>query len=295
MWQANLAGEQDIAYAARFLAQVSLPYNEPKPDTNVWARRNGDLEFLLTPRYSLDGVNGDRGTPEFPFGAKPRLLLTYLSTQAVRTRSAVIKLGPSQNQFLAELGLGNSTGKAGPARLLRMQANRLLESKFLLRSTTATQDVGFQFQVASKWNLGWGKPDLEEKLGIPPGVVILSNDFFQYVTDNPVPVDWAIILLLKERPMALDFYVWLTHRYSWLKWPTTVPWVSLREQLGSDFARDAKGLRNFKGKAISALDEVLKVYPEAGATPTKDGLYIVPSLTSVPPKGMRALRATASA
>jgi hypothetical protein len=72
--------------------------------------------------------------------------------------------------------------------------------------------------------------------------VTLSEHFFNEVIDRPVPIDMRAIKALKQSPMALDIYTWLTYRASYLKRPTVIPWSSLALQFGSDYSR-AEGIQ----------------------------------------------------
>ena len=288
IWEANQQGHQDIGYLPRVMAQVSLPYNRPKPGTLVWSRRNGDTELLLTPRMVTNGPNGKAGTPLFPFGSYPRLLVAWLATQAVRTNGPEIPLGDTAKGFLAELGIGNTGGASGPAGRFREQALNLLQSSFTINTTRSGNDEGHQFHVASYWDLYWGKPGPDGQIAMMPSTIVLSDEFYRYVRKAPVPVDWTIMRWLGSA-MAMDLYVWLTYRFSYLYEPSLVPWLALRAQLGSDYAEDTKGMANFRKAVNAALAAVRAIYPEACITVTKDGLLLTPSRTSVPLRGLRAI------
>jgi len=48
-----------------------------------------------------------------PYGANPRLVLAWLNTQAVKTRSPIIPVGDSAAEFLRMLGKESTGGKNG--------------------------------------------------------------------------------------------------------------------------------------------------------------------------------------
>ena len=60
---------------------------------------------------------------KLPFGNYPRLLLAWVSTEAVRTQSRELVLGKSLAEFMRELGIHNSGGREGTK--LRNQMRRL--------------------------------------------------------------------------------------------------------------------------------------------------------------------------
>jgi hypothetical protein len=123
------ADAQDAAYLARELVQASLPHSNPG-DVPIWTRRNGDVTLAIQP-----GMNIRTGkTYGYPYGTILRLLLFWITTEAVRVRSRRLELGHSLNGFMADLGLNPDTGggKRGDAKRLRDQMERLVRSRFSL-------------------------------------------------------------------------------------------------------------------------------------------------------------------
>ena len=103
--------------------------------------------------------------------------------------------------------------------------------------------------------------------------IVLGQDFFEEITRSAVPVDLRAIGYLQRSPLAIDLYVWLTYRMSYLKKPTLVPWEGLQNQFGADYARP----RDFRRKVLTQLQEVLRLYPTVRVTPTDTGLRLYPS------------------
>ncbi len=79
-------------------------------DQRFWERRNGD--FTLTVRPAIETAADGRRRVGHPFGRIPRLLLSWLATKVVRTRSAEVVLGESLSGFMRALGMGAPTGSA---------------------------------------------------------------------------------------------------------------------------------------------------------------------------------------
>ena len=285
-------GQQRIGYQANFVASVALPYREPPPGTGVWVRRNGDVMLTITPGGTVtpDGKEVSFG---FPYGTMPRLLLAWLSTQAVRTQSPVIDLGGSLRGFLAELGLKATGGKNGSITRLREQARRLFEASLTVRLTGDDQrDAGIRLLVAKQWDMKWQHVGDPNQAALLRSSVELSRDFFDHLIKHPVPIDLEVLKHLKDSALAMDLYTWLTYRFSRLPEPTTVPWAALRGQLGFQLADDAKGHNQMVRTVTTTLGKVRAVYPHASVEPTKAGLYLTPSRTSVPFRGLGAIAKT---
>jgi hypothetical protein len=85
-------------------------------------------------------------------------------------------------------------------------------------------------------------------------------------------------MALKDSPLALDIYSWLTYRLSYLRRPCLIPWKTLQTQFGADYGR----LRDFKRKFLAHLADVLRVYPSARLSEQPVGLLLLPSPTHLP-------------
>jgi len=86
-------------------------------------------------------------------------------------------------------------------------------------------------------------------------------------------MDLRAIRQLQRSPLAIDLYVWLTYRMSYLKKPTLVPWEGLQNQFGADYARP----RDFRRKTLAHLQDVLRVYPAVRVGQADAGLRLYPS------------------
>ncbi|MGB5659050.1 MAG: replication protein RepA [Thermoanaerobaculia bacterium] len=64
-----------------------------------------------------------------PYGSYPRLLLAYLTTEAVRTKSPKIDLSATPNDLARKLGLSTISGPRGTALRLEVQLRRLLHMR----------------------------------------------------------------------------------------------------------------------------------------------------------------------
>jgi len=90
---------------ARLLVQTTLPHS--RPPTKTFVRTNGALKVSISAHPLLD----------LPYGRYPRLLMAWVTTEAVRTREHVLQLGPSLSSFMFQIGLlprGGQTGPIGP-------------------------------------------------------------------------------------------------------------------------------------------------------------------------------------
>ena len=85
---------------ARMMALCSLPRSNPG-NRKEYVRRTGPYKLGM-----IAGIDN-----RLPYGNLPRLILAWVCTEAVRTRSRVIVLGPSLAKFMKTLGVYSSGGE----------------------------------------------------------------------------------------------------------------------------------------------------------------------------------------
>jgi hypothetical protein len=256
-----------VGYLARLLVQVTMPHS--KTTATVYERRNGPVRIAM------------RGDPDvgLPFGTYPRLLLSWITTECVRTKSPVLELGSSLSHWMSQLGILSATGgRWGTVPRLRDHVKRLATSAI---SYTYTSSAGWQdvrLYPVERSSLWWD-PKTPDQSSLWNSTLVLNRTFFEELVHHPVPIDVRVLRALgrQRSPLALDIYTWLTWRMSYLKRPTTIAWDLLHFQFGGDYVR----LRKFKEKFIERLGDVLSYYPEARVSASTRGLELRPSPTHV--------------
>jgi hypothetical protein len=258
-----------LGYMARVMVQATLPHRS-LPGTE-YRRTNGYLDLtILSP--SVTGL---------PFGTYPRLLLAWLTSEAVKTRSPELVLGPTLSAFMAELGLIPAGGRWGPITRLRDQMRRLFSSTISCHVSGPTEEASVGFRVAAAYDLWWNSRS-PDQAALWLSKVTLSRDFYQEIIDRPVPIDMRALLALKRSPLALDLYCWLTYRVSYLGKRTEIPWEALQHQFGAGYAQNPQGIRDFKKKVLKHLREIHVVFPAANVEEGSYGLLLRPSKPHVP-------------
>lgn len=259
-----------VGYMARVLVQATMPHRAA--EGNTFMRKNGTLSVALM-------AHPDSG---LPYGSYPRLLLAWLTTEAVRTKNSVLELGPSLSGFMHELGLIPAGGRWGTIHRLRDQMTRLFSTSVACRYQDEEKNAGLNLIIAKHYDLWWN-PKSPKQAALWRSTVTLSEDFFREIIDRPVPIDIRALKALKQSPIALDTYCWLTYRMSYLKKPVEIPWEGLQMQFGADYGR----LRDFKAAFLKQLRAVQAVYADAQMDEGKRGLILKPSRTHVQPPRSR--------
>jgi len=123
---------------AQEMVQCTLPHSDPG-DVEAFTRRDGNLVFGVRSGYDHKAQK----RIGLPYGSISRLLLLWMTSEAVRTNNARLELGDVLNDFLRDVGLDPKTswGKRGDVKRLKEQMLRLFtaETSFSHAEGTATQ------------------------------------------------------------------------------------------------------------------------------------------------------------
>lgn len=201
-------------------------------------------------------------------GVIPRLLLFWITTEAVRTKNRRLELGHSLSAFMRELGLVPSSaggGKRSDATRLREQMRRLFAARISFQITVEDPHrhglKWLNMDVAPEGVLWWD-PKQPEQGTLRGSWIELGEKFFQSLITSPVPLDVRALKALKRSPLALDLYAWAAYK-SWVvnqkNMSQFVTWQGLMEQLGADY--DPKRIDHFKDKVKATLRKVSAVFP----------------------------------
>jgi hypothetical protein len=250
----------DLAYMARELIQCTLPHSDPGAIPG-WVRKNGDLTLAIVP--GVDHVT--RKSYGYPYGSIPRLLLYWMTHEAVRTRQRRLELGDTLAEFMRQIGLDpRGGGKRSDGKRLRDQMSRLFRSTISFEINQQTRNMRrhawMDMQVAPEGELWWD-PRQPDQATLWGSWILLGERFFQAITAAPVPLDSRALRALKRSPLALDLYAWACHKVFQVKRknrPECVSWKDLHAQFGSDYTN----IRHFKAKVLATLRKISQVYPE---------------------------------
>lgn len=271
----EILGEPDpkeVSFLHVVLAQCGLPYREPKKDGGRdYILQNGSASLVVTAGHLIDPKTGKLTLQGIPYGAKPRLLMLHLCTEAIRTQSPQIPIADSMSAFMRGLGLSVSGGRRGSIGRFKEQLNRLAASRMqLMMSTEDRATVVNPAPIIRRFDV-WFPTDPRQKV-LWPSEVTLSDEFFQTLKRHALPLDPRGIRSLQHSARALDTYVWLAHRLPRVRKRTgdRVSWAALKSQFGGDVS----DWRNFQRHMLTALKQALAVYPTAKVEQIEGGLLL---------------------
>jgi hypothetical protein len=268
--------KQSIGISYTGFCLTSLPHKK-LADDQVWEKKGHRVTLMVEPgRMKSKGKTTLYGVP---FGARARMILLYLQTQAVRTGNREVELGRSMRAWLERMGItyGGETAKA-----LREQATRIsaCSLKFFWEDDSNGSEgwaAGRIVNSGLRFHSAVGHSSQES---LWEDRVELDETFYRALCEHPVPLQEAAIRQLRDRSMSLDLYVWLAWRLHILERHTPVSWAALYGQFGEAY----RELRHFKPRFTEALAAAVAAYPEAKVEVGDAGITLHPSK---PPIGKR--------
>jgi hypothetical protein len=269
------------AYLHSILCQTGLPYRPT--DKRVWIRDQGAASLLIEAGHARHPRTGEWVELGLPHGERPRLILIYLSTEAVRTTSPTIEVGASLTAFARSLGIDTN----GPSiRRFKDQLARLAASTVRLGVVADGRTAQINTQIVSGIDL-WMPKDADQRV-LWPSTVTLSAEYFASLQQHAVPLDPRAIAALAGSALALDVYVWLAQRLHRIdpNKPQTITWQALKSQFGVGYAE----LRIFRRRFKEALRTVRTAYPSARIEEAGTGLVLQNSPPPVPKSQVVARR-----
>ena len=105
-----------LGYMARSLVQATMPHRSTKG--NEFIRKNGTFTLAMLAPSEIG----------LPFGSMPRLLISWITTEAVLKRDREIILGNTLSGFMRQLGYDCTGGRGGSITRLRQQMRRLFST-----------------------------------------------------------------------------------------------------------------------------------------------------------------------
>lgn len=252
----------DMAFTHSVLCQVGLP--RAKVEGREFLRQSG-AAWLNIQAGVLDEGSGPVLQP-IPYGPVPRLALAWVSTFAMRHKTREIHIGESAAEFLRLMGMDDQGARYATLRK-QMHALAVCRLQLGLKGRTFNGSPVEQFDA-------WLNNKETKQKALWPGVMLLSDGYFQQLVEHGVPLDNRALHALKGSALALDVYTWLAHRLHRIESrPLILHWKSLREQ----FAQEYQGKdpdKDFKKKFLPALQAALAVYPQAKVKQVTGGLML---------------------
>ncbi len=256
------------------MCQVGLP--RKRVNDRVFQRTNGNATIILEAGYLR--IGGQVTEQQLPYGTHPRLIMVHLSSEAVKNKTPVVEVGSSTREFLRRLGIGEGGGPRGGLTSFKNQMQALAACHLTLSYTEGERDTTIYAKPIRRFD-AWLQNE-ETQSSLWPGIITLSEEFYETLKDHAVPLDPRALGALKHSSLALDIYCWLANRLCRVPGTrgTFLSWHNLTDQFGQEYA----DFRNFKREFTKALRQVRLVYPDAKIDIITGGMMIYSSPPPIP-------------
>ena len=263
--------DPDLGFMARTMALCSLPRSNPGNRTQ-YKRVNGPFTLYIN-------ATADH---KLPYGNLPRLILAWVCTEAVRTRSRDLVLGKSLSEFMRTLDIYSNSGRVHTR--LRNQMKRLFGCTVTMVYEEPGGFARVSSFVADKHEFWWNERKPNES-SLWESKIRLGEALFNEIVNHPVPLDMNTLTALKRSPLGLDLYLWLVYRTFALRAPKRITWRLLYSQFGAhpDKASDRVTVRNFQRKAIRELKKIKLAWPGLNYSTAPGVLILHPSTPKIAP------------
>ena len=265
--------DPDLGFMARMMVLCSLPRTNPG-NRHQYKRQNGPYTLYMF-----------AGRDKLPYGNLPRLLLAWVSAEAVRTQSREIVLGKSLSEFMRKLGMQDDSGSPrGERTRLRNQMKRLFGCSVSMIYEDEHGEARISSLVADRAAFWWNERKPDEPV-LFNSKIRLGEDLFNEIINHPVPLDMNTLKALKRSTLGLDLYLWLNYRTFALRAPLRLTWRQVYRQFGAhpDNASDKRTVQNFRSEVLRELKKIKMAWPELNYTTAPGVLILLPSTPAIAP------------
>jgi hypothetical protein len=257
----------DIVYQHSLFCQIALPRR--RTDARIFERsyQNGQIRIEAGVLYE------DRAWIEqpMPAGAKPRLALIHINSEAVRTRNPLVEVDSSVRQFMARLGLNTDGGR--DQALFKREMKALAACRMSLGFRGPHGSTTVDVKPIERFD-AWITPG--DATTQWPGQIGLSQRYFETLLAHAVPLDPRALSALTHSALAIDAYQFFARRLFSLAKAVKVTWTQFHGQFGQEYmGKDP--VKDFQREWWPACRAALTVYPDAKVELVRGGLMLHPS------------------
>ena len=264
----------EIGFVCRSMVSASMPHSKPKGI--VFKRNSNNFKISIVGNESAGGI---------PYGTYPRLILSWLASEIVKSKSREIVLGQSLSDFMKNLGLQVTGGKWGTISRFKDQLKKLFSAHISFSYEDKSSGIWYHtaMNIAEDAQIFWD-PTKPEQIDLFKSKILVGESFYNEIANTPIPVDIRAINALKDSSLALDIYFWLTYRLSYLNSPVDLSFENLQMQFGVGYSDTSQSKYEFKRKFLLQLKKVLTIYPQAKLKVKDKSILLFPSPTHVSKK-----------
>ena len=254
----DLDGEifDDLGFSHAVLMQCFLPQSRIEGREHV--QHHGRVSLVVRAGWRMDPRTPGALTPAgIPWGSRARLVLHYITSQAIRTQSREIDLATSFRDFLGRIGVPVG-GKN--ASVVTDQVYDVAGADIILGGWAEDRAVQHRATVANTISF-WLERDRGDQRSFWRPSMTLSREFFESINTRPVPLNTAHIAQLGRSARRIDLYTWLTYRTAAIRAGQVIliPLRSLQPIFAPDL--DPRNKRQFRAALRRDLAAIQRLHP----------------------------------
>ena len=281
------SAKEDDAIGYYLPAFISTPLPHSKPSGQTYWRYNGDASMQIIP-------NPDFG---YPYAGRSRLLIAWLISSLCRQYNVGRKSGMERNKLnnesrliyhghieetLMKLGYRDASGgQNGSITLTKQHLEAIINAQFKWSMKDRHKDftqANARFLFSMKEEIYWPNHQFDSArqshIEITPTLLHLVQS--KHKGFDPFPIDLRAFSALRESPLAMDLYCWITRkmqhilthprRYECLQSNDQDPdkkrkrfiysWSSLKPQFGEGYSRTS----NFANAAKKEIRKIKQLW-----------------------------------
>ena len=246
----------DALFQHSVLCQTFLPYRNPGKDVRIWKHKQGKVNLAIQANEILNPEIDDYEFIGLPYGAKARLILSHLNSEAIRNQSPLINVEDSMSAFIKKVGLPVA-GRT--IKEVKNQFMRLTTSMFSLGYVDDKRAVQVDVKILKSFDVWFPKDERQRVMW--SSQIQLTDAYYQSLLTHAIPLDIRALAALSHNAMALDIYAWLAQRLHRVnpKNPQFITWKAIKDQFGQGYAHMYK----FKQIFRKTLRDARLQYPTA--------------------------------
>jgi hypothetical protein len=260
----------DIVFRHGIFCQVGLPHS--RQTERVFTRSFKNASIIIEAGRLWNGYQWVEHP--LPFGAKPRVAMFYIDSEAVKRRSKIIDIGKSFNEFGERVGIPvHGKNFYEMKRQMNALSAASITMGFNSKGQVSTTSLGRPIETFKAW---LSQDDHQQVLW--PAVLELSQKYYDSLLEHAVPIPLEAIKALTHSSLSLDLLAWAARRLPLLQKEERIPYAAFKEQFGQEY----KELKDFQRTFVHSMRQVQTVYKSARIETVRGGLLFKPSKPMVP-------------
>ena len=191
--------DREMLFQSAAMCHVFFPRREPNlSPSETWEQRSGKFVLYITPQPFPDPVTGEKMFSGLPYGPKARVLLANLNTIAIQKQTRTIEIANNPAKFLKEIGLTDGGNQLAVIQeQMQRLSNCVLRTFYLDEEEQSSETVPI---ITKSRRTPWASE------------ITLSQEYFNHLTEHPVPLAKTHLAALSNNATAIDLYCFLAHR-----------------------------------------------------------------------------------